>query len=83
MKKILLGCVLVSGLFANGVCDMYVEQALIQLEKMELYTNDKDRAGGDRAFRGLQFALNEGIPNCTGEKKAYLLKIKEIMKEWK
>lgn len=55
MKKILLGCVLVSGLFA----------------------------GGDRAFKGLQFALNEGIPNCTGEKKAYLLKIKEIMKEWK
>lgn len=80
MKKLLLGLVLVSGLFADNSldCDYYFQESLNDQRRVHIYLQDQDFENAAMAFVSFDDNIVRGIATCTGRKKESLIKLREL-----
>jgi len=68
MKKLILCCLIATGLFAGSpTCEFYAEKVSVSMTLMKLNMDDKDMDRLDSAYDDFKYYINFALANCTSE----------------
>lgn len=77
MKKIIIICLLASGLFANDVCSLANDKVNKLLDVMKLDVRNSDMESLERNYYHYKIWIDTAIVNCPSVATKDLLEIKE------
>jgi len=83
MKKLILCCLVATGLFADSVtCEFYAQKVSVSLNLMQLNMEDRDMNRLDDAYDDFKYYINLALANCTNNQDQRLFaEIKKTTKE--